>query len=269
MNELKIFNSPEFGQVRTVMIGGEPWFVGKDVAIALGYGNPRQGIASHVDAEDKGVQKLDTPSGEQEMTIINESGLYSLVMGSKLPTAKQFKHWITGEVIPSIRKYGAYLTPEKVEEVLLNPDTLIKLATELKAEREARKNAELEAASAKQVIGELKPKADYTDRILSSKGTVPTTAIAKDYGMSAKALNQKLHELRVIYRMGSQWLLYAKYQAKGYTHSKTFDFKHSDGRPDCKMQTEWTQKGRLFLYQLLKKHGVLPMIERDNQEVGH
>ena len=87
--------------------------------------------------------------------------------------------------------------------------------------------------------------------------------------MSAKALNQKLHELRVIYRMGSQWFLYAKYQAKGYTHSKTFDFKHSDGRPDCKMQTEWTQKGRLFLYQLLQKHGILPMIEREDQEAGH
>lgn len=269
MNELKIFNSPEFGQVRTLTIGGEPWFVGKDVAVALGYANTRKALNDHVDDEDKGVTKCDTLGGAQEMTIINESGLYSLVLSSKLPTAKQFKHWITSEVIPSIRKYGAYLTPEKVEEVLLNPDTIIKLATELKAEREARKNAELEAASAKQVIGELKPKADYTDRILSSKGTVPTTAIAKDYGMSAKALNQKLHELRVIYRMGSQWFLYAKYQARGYTHSKTFDFKHSDGRPDCKMQTEWTQKGRLFLYQLLKKHGVLPMIEREDQEAGH
>ena len=269
MNELKIFNSPEFGQVRTIMIDGEPWFVGKDIALALGYCNTKDALSRHVDADDKGGARITTPSGEQEMTIINESGLYSLVMGSKLPTAKQFKHWITSEVIPSIRKYGAYLTPEKVEEVLLNPDTLIKLATELKAEREARKNAELEAASAKQLIGELKPKADYTDRILSSKGTVPTTAIAKDYGMSAKAMNQKLHELRVIYRMGSQWFLYAKYQARGYTHSKTFDFKHSDGRPDCKMQTEWTQKGRLFLYQLLKKHGVLPMIERDDQAAGH
>lgn len=268
MNELKIFNSPEFGQVRTLTIGGEPWFVGKDVAVALGYTNPQKAIRDHVDAEDMTVNESFTVNGTKGI-LINESGLYSLVMGSKLPTAKQFKHWITSEVIPSIRKYGAYLTPEKVEEVLLNPDTLIKLATELKAEREARKNAELEAASAKQLIGELKPKADYTDRILSSKGTVPTTAIAKDYGMSAKALNQKLHELRVIYRMGSQWFLYAKYQARGYTHSKTFDFKHSDGRPDCKMQTEWTQKGRLFLYQLLKKHGVLPMIERDDQEAGH
>lgn len=186
MNELKIFNSPEFGQVRTLTIGGEPWFVGKDVAVALGYTNPQKAIRDHVDAEDMTVNDSFTVNGTKGI-LINESGLYSLVMGSKLPTAKQFKHWITGEVIPSIRKYGAYLTPEKVEEVLLNPDTLIKLATELKAEREARKNAELEAASAKQLIGELKPKADYTDRILSSKGTVPTTAIAKDYGMSAKA----------------------------------------------------------------------------------
>lgn len=271
MNELKIFNSPEFGQVRTITLDGEPWFVGKDVADALGYSNSRDALARHVDDEDKtSVVIPDTGSNyKSKTTLINESGLYSLVLSSKLPTAKQFKHWVTSEVLPAIRRHGAYLTPEKVEEVLLNPDTLIKLATELKAEREARKNAELEAASAKQVIGELKPKADYTDRILSSKGTVPTTAIAKDYGMSAKALNQKLHELRVIYRMGSQWFLYAKYQAKGYTHSKTFDFKHSDGRPDCKMQTEWTQKGRLFLYQLLKKHGVLPMIEREDQEAGH
>lgn len=108
MNELKIFNNPEFGEVRTTVIDGEPWFVGKDVAEALGYGNPRQGIASHVDAEDKGVQKLDTPSGEQDMTIINESGLYSLVLSSKLPTAKKFKRWVTHDILPAIRKTGSY-----------------------------------------------------------------------------------------------------------------------------------------------------------------
>lgn len=267
MNELKIFNSPEFGQVRTVMIGGEPWFVGKDVATILGYERTADAIRAHVDDDDKGVGEIQTPGGKQKIIIINESGLYSLVLSSKLPTAKKFKHWITSEVLPAIRKHGAYMTPEKIEEVLLNPDTLIKLAQRLKEETEARKYAELEAASAKQVIGELKPKADYTDRILSSKGTVPTTAIAKDYGMSAKALNQKLHELRVIYRMGSQWFLYAKYQAKGYTHSKTFDFYHSDGRPDTKMQTEWTQKGRLFLYEFLKAKNVLPMIERGEEAV--
>lgn len=269
MNELKIFNSSEFGQVRTVTIDGEPWFIGKDVATILGYERTADAIRAHVDEDDKGVGEIQTPGGKQKIVIINESGLYSLVLSSKLPTAKKFKHWITSEVLPAIRRHGAYMTPEKIEEALLNPDMLIKLATELKAEREARKHAELEAASAKQVIGELKPKADYTDRILSSKGTVTTTAIAKDYGMSATGFNKLLHELHVIYKIGKQWFLYAKYQAKGYTHSKTFDFVHTDGKPDCNMQTEWTQKGRLFLYEFLKSHDILPMIERDDQEAGH
>lgn len=271
MSELQIFNSPEFGQVRTVTIDGEPWFVGKDVATALGYSNPSNAVVTHVDDEDKTTYSFQVSGSnyKTKATLINESGLYSLVLSSKLPTAKKFKHWITSEVLPAIRKHGGYLTPEKVEEVLLNPDTIIKLATELKAEREARKHAEPEAASAKQVIGELKPKADYTDRILSSKGTVTTTAIAKDYGMSATGFNKLLHELHVIYKIGKQWFLYAKYQAKGYTHSKTFDFVHTDGKPDCNMQTEWTQKGRLFLYEFLKSHDILPMIERDDQEAGH
>ena len=271
MSELQIFKSPEFGQVRTVTIDGEPWLVGKDVATALGYSNPSNAVVTHVDDEDKTTYSFQVSGSnyKTKATLINESGLYSLVLSSKLPTAKKFKHWITSEVLPAIRRHGAYMTPEKIEEALLNPDTLIRLATELKAEREARKHAELEAASAKQVIGELKPKADYTDRILSSKGTVTTTAIAKDYGMSATGFNKLLHELHVIYKIGKQWFLYAKYQAKGYTHSKTFDFVHTDGKPDCIMQTEWTQKGRLFLYEFLKSHDILPMIERDDQEAGH
>lgn len=201
--------------------------------------------------------------------FLPENMVYRLGFKASNEVAQKFQAVLADEVLPAIRKHGAYMTPEKIEEVLLNPDTLIKLATELKAEREARKHAELEAASAKQVIGELKPKADYTDRILSSKGTVTTTAIAKDYGMSATGFNKLLHELHVIYKIGKQWFLYAKYQAKGYTHSKTFDFVHTDGKPDCNMQTEWTQKGRLFLYEFLKGHDILPMIERDDQEAGH
>lgn len=200
--------------------------------------------------------------------FLPENMVYRLGFKASNEAAQKFQAVLADEVLPAIRKHGAYMTPEKIEEALLNPDTLIRLATELKAERAARKHAELEAASAKQVIGELKQKADYTDRILASKGTVTTTAIAKDYGMSATGFNKLLHELHVIYKIGKQWFLYAKYQAKGYTHSKTFDFIHSDGKPDCNMQTEWTQKGRLFLYEFLKGHGVLPMIER-NQEAGH
>ena len=201
--------------------------------------------------------------------FLPENMVYRLGFKASNEAAQKFQAVLADEVLPAIRKHGAYMTPEKIEEALLNPDTLIKLATELKAEQEARKHAELEAASAKQVIGELKPKADYTDRILSSKGTVTTTAIAKDYGMSATGFNKLLHELHVIYKIGKQWFLYAKYQAKGYTHSKTFDFVHTDGKPDCNMQTEWMQKGRLFLYEFLKSHDILPMIERDDQEAGH
>ena len=116
-----------------------------------------------------------------------------------------------------------------------------------------------------QVIGELKPLADYTDRILQNKGLVTITQIAKDYGMSGKAMNEKLHEFGIIYKLGGQWLLYSKYQAKGYTHSETVNITHSDGRADVAMNTKWTQKGRLFLYQHLKKRGILPVIEQNQQ----
>lgn len=122
-------------------------------------------------------------------------------------------------------------------------------------------------AKQSQLIGELKPKADYTDRILNSKSLVSITQIAKDYGLSGKAMNGKLHELGIIYKLGSQWLLYSKYQAKGYTHSETVDITHSDDRADVVMNTKWTQKGRLFLYQHLKKHGILPVIEQNQQPV--
>ncbi len=266
MNELQIFKNPEFGEIKTLTINGEPYFVGKDVASILGYKDTSDAMKKHVDVEDKLTRRFADSGQNREMYIINESGVYSLVFGSKLPTAKKFKHWVTSEVLPAIRKHGGYLTPEKVEEALLNPDTLIKLAQRLKEETAARKTAELEAAGYKQMVGELKPKADYTDRILASKGTVPTTAIAKDYGMSAAAFNRLLHEYGVIYKIGKQWFLYAKYQAKGYTHSKTLAFRHSDGRPDCNIETEWTQKGRLFLYEFLKGKKVLPMIEQDDEE---
>ena len=117
MNDLQIFSNPEFGQVRTVEIDGQPWLVGKDVAVALGYKNPRDAITRHVDAEDKGVVKHDTPSGEQEMLIINESGLYSLILSSKMPKAKAFKRWVTGEVLPALRKNGVYETVKAQQHI--------------------------------------------------------------------------------------------------------------------------------------------------------
>lgn len=193
---------------------------------------------------------------------IPENMVYRLGFKANNEVAQRFQAVLADEVLPSIRKHGAYMTEETLEKALLNPDGLIKILTALKNEQAKTKALKEETAKQKQLIGELKPKADYTDKILASKGTVPITAIAKDYGISGRAMNKVLADLKIIYQMAGQWLLYSRYQAKGYTHSKSFAFNHADGRPDVKMTTEWTQKGRLFLYQKLKKHGILPMIEQ-------
>lgn len=169
---LQIFNHERFGQVRVVMIDGEPWFVGKDVADILGYTNSRKAIADHVDEDDKGVTKCDTLGGVQDLVAINESGLYSLILSSKLPTAKRFKHWVTSEVLPSVRKHGAYMTPETVEKVLSDPDTIIRLATQLKEEREAK--ARLEARNAI-----LEPKALFADSVAASDSDILIGELAK------------------------------------------------------------------------------------------
>lgn len=257
MKELKTFNF-ENHQVRTLTIDDEPFFVGKDVAVILGYSNSRKALQDHVDLEDKkdGVTIRDSIGREQKPVVINESGLYSLIMSSKLPTAKKFKRWVTSEVLPAIRKHGAYMTDQKIKEVLTDPDTIIQLATQLKEEREGRLIAE-------QQVNELKPKATYYDRILANPALVTITVIAKDYGMSGVAMNKKLHELGVQYRQGNIWLLYSKYQKLGWTQSETHMIERNDGTEKAVVNTKWTQKGRLGLYELLKQNDVLPLIEKD------
>ena len=183
----------ESSEIRTIEKDGEPWFVGKDVATILGYSNPRKALTDHVDAEDKGVTKCDTLGGIQDLTIINESGLYSLVLSSKLPNAKKFKRWVTNEVLPSIRKHGAYMTEQTLERALTSPDFLIELATQLKAEQEQRKQLETTVAVQEQQIAELQPKASYYDVILNCKDLLSITSIAKDYGKSGVWLNRYLH----------------------------------------------------------------------------
>lgn len=262
MNEIKIFENEKFGQVRILEIENEPYFVGKDVAEILGYTNTRKALIDHVDEEDKTSNETLRVNGTN-LTLINESGLYSLILKSKLPQAKQFKRWVTNEVLPTIRKYGAYMTDEVLKEALTSPDFIIRLATELKEEKEKRKALEIENNIKSQQIGELKPKADYVDKILKSKSLMTITQISKDYGMSGTKLNSILHNLRVQYKQSNQWLLYSKYHNKGYTHSEPFIVKQTDGTTKTRLTTKWTNKGRLFLYELLKNNGYLPLIEME------
>lgn len=264
MNKLQIFKNEEFGEIRGLEINNEPYFIGKDIAEILGYKNTRDALNKHVDNEDKGVTKCDTLGGIQELTVINESGLYSLIMGSKLPSAKKFKRWITSEVLPSIRKTGGYIAGEEN----MNEDELVLKAMEVmqnKLKRLEDKTNRLEAENNAQfqLIGELKPKADYTDIILKNKSLIKIKAIAKDYGMTANAMNKKLHELKIQYKEGDQWFLYKEHQNKGYTSSETIYLTHTDGTEFTKLNTKWTQKGRLFLYEILKKNGIVPTIEKN------
>lgn len=178
MRELQIFRNAELGSIRTLTINGEPYFVGKDVAVILGYSNPRDALAKHIDVEDKGVAKCDTLGGIQELTVINESGLYSLILSSKLPAARTFKRWVTSEVLPAIRKHGIYA----LDEVLNNPDILIAALTELKAEREKTKALTETVAVQNQQIIEMQPKASYYDVVLRCRDAVNIRVIAKDYG---------------------------------------------------------------------------------------
>ena len=258
MNNLKTFNFEDL-PVRTTTVDNEPYFIGKDVAEVLGYKDVSSAVSKHVDDEDKTTLLIqqDGSNYKSRTTLINESGLYSLIFASKLESAKRFKRWVTSEVLPAIHKHGIYATDNVIENTLNNPDYIINILTEYKKEKEH--NLLLQ-----QQVGELKPKADYYDQILKSKKLITVNAIAKDYGMSAQALNKILHDLKVQFKQSGQWLLYAKYHDKGYTSSEPHKYTKKDGTEDFKLHTKWTQKGRIFLYNLLKDNDILPTIEQAN-----
>lgn len=265
MNELTIFKNEKFGEVRTITIEGEPWFVGKDVAEILGYSNASKAVMAHVDDEDKQFVMMnvaDSQNGNLVKTaFINESGLYSLILSSKLPSAKEFKHWVTSEVLPSIRKHGAYMTKETLKNCLSDPDFAIGLLNKLKEDEEKITALESEKAV-------LLPKASYYDVILHSPGLLSVTQIAKDYGESAVWLNKILAEEKVQYKHRKEWILYSKYADKGYATSQTGTHPTSEGI-DSHLHTYWTQKGRQFIYELLKnKRGIVPIMERETEETA-
>ncbi len=253
-SKLLLFNNEEFGEIRTLLIDGEPWFVGIDVAVALGYAKPHNALNRHVDGDDSLKRGVIDPVGRRHDTIfINESGMYSLILSSRLPNAKKFKRWVTSEVIPSIRKYGAYMTAETLYKTMSDPRELAKLLNALADEKD--KNKKLTADNAL-----LSVKAKYYDKILASPDAIPVTFIAKDYGMSASAFNRMLYHYGIQYPLRKSWCLYQDYAEKGYTQTKTYSY--SENRV-C-VHTCWTQKGRLFLYEFLKSNGILPLCERTN-----
>lgn len=270
MNEVQIYKNEELGlQIRVIANeDGSISMNAEDTAIGYGWTQEKNGkIYPKWERMNGYCKELGFSPQVGKDDYIPETLYYLLGMKANNENAKPFQMWIAADVLPNIRKHGAYMTSQKIEEILTDPDTIIQLATTLKAERERSKALEVENAQQKQIIGELKPKADYTDYILKNKSLVTITQIAKDYGMSGQAMNELLHKLGVQYKVSDQWLLYAKYHDKGYTHSQTIPINHKDGTTETKMQTKWTQKGRLFIYELLKENeGILPVIERDDCE---
>lgn len=277
MNEL-IFKNENFGEVRVIEKDNQPWFVGKDVAEVLGYADPQKAMKMHVDEEDKLTRQIVVSGQNRNINIINESGLYSLILSSKLPNAREFKHWVTSEVLPSIRKDGGYMIAreDESEEDLMaralvvaqntikrREERIKSLQTENNSQRKVIETQNEQIAEMSKTIIEQNKKVSYLDKILESKETMTVTQIAQDYGMSARKLNKVIRDLGVQRKVNGQWILYAKYISKGYVNSKSVTIAKNDGFTDVKLNTEWTQHGRLFLYYELKeKLNLLPVIER-------
>lgn len=257
---LESFEHPLFGGLRTIRDGDQILVCAKDAALALGYVNPKDAIARHC----KGVVKrypLQTPGGVQEVRFINEGDLYRLILSSYLPAAQKFEAWVMDEVLPSIRRHGMYA----ISDIRDNPEALIAALQAYVAEKERAEKLSAENLAQAQLLLEAHPKVSYYDLLLQSDSLLTTTEIAKDYGLSARKLNQVLAELGVQFKQSGRWFLYAKHSGRGYAHSKTHVYDEAAGRAVTHLY--WTQKGRVFIYHLLRDElGLLPIIER--QEGG-
>ena len=237
MNELMVFNNAEFGNVRTIEINGEPWFVGKDVAESLGYTNPTKAMQDHIDKEDLSFNETLKLSRQAGAWLINESGVYALIFGSKLPNARKFKHWVTSEILPTIRKTGSYsIAQTKTDSYMIeNPAD--------RARRWAEEYEEKLALECK--IAEQQPKVEYHDAVLNKSGLMTTTAIAKDLGFkSAKQLNDLLKRDKIIYKKADTYYLYADYEyliTEGYCDYKSYKNENSS------LSLQWTEKGRKWI----------------------
>ena len=251
MSDLQLFQNPEFGRVRIVEVNGEAWMVGKDVAEALGYKDTVNAIKAHVDDEDKkGGWRITTPSGEQQMTIINESGLFSLVLSSKLPNARKFRRWVTNEVLPTVRRHGAYMTPETLQAAILNPDTMIQLCQQLKAEQERSRQLEAENAA-------MLPKAVFADAVSASKSSILVGELAKLLRQNGVDTGEKrlFHWLRqngyLIKRNGADHNMPTQRSIEqGLFVIKETTVCHADGHTTISKTPKVTGKGQQYFVNL-------------------
>jgi len=250
MEALRIFENNQFGKIRTSLVNNEPIFYAKDICNVLGYSNASKALSDHVDEDDRYNESLERGGS---ITMITESGLYSLILRSNKPEAKPFKKWITSEVLPSIRKSGGYMTsiPEETPEETMARALMIAQNT---IERTKQENERLRMQSQLQAdeLHKVAPKAKYYDTVLQSTETYATTRIAMEIGMSAIALNNKLRSMRVQRRVDGQWVLYAEHAGKGYVKPHTFTYTKPNGETGTNTQTVWTEKGRQFIHSLFK-----------------
>lgn len=258
-NNIQIFNNEELGTIRIVGTSDAPQFCLSDICKILGL--QAAAVTRRLEKDVISSHTLLTSGGYQVLNFVTEDGLYDVILDSRKPEAKRFRKWVTSEVLPTIRKHGVYMTKDALERAIAEPDFLIQLATTLKEEKAKRLEAEQQCEVQKQIIGEMEKKVSYLDLILSSTSTMTITQIAQDYGMSGQKMNKLLHKLHIQYKVSDQWILYAEYKDKCYVSSETIHFMTNEGVPCTTLNTKWTQKGRLFLYDILKKEGVLPKME--------
>ena len=241
MSEIKIFQNQEFGAIRTIRgEQGEPLFCAKDVCDALGYDQARKAVQRHVDEEDGTKHTILTNGGKQRAIFINESGLYALILSSKLDSAKRFKHWVTSEVLPSIRKQGGYMVvrPDESNEVILARALQIMHATLQRRDEQ---------------IAKLQPRADYADHVLDSISCFTVTQIGKELNMTGHDLNVLLCRMGIQYVQSGQYLLYADYARQGLAKNRTFEYHTSSGELKTRTYLVWTERGRDFIHRLLNK----------------
>lgn len=258
MNSVKVLTKAEVLTKEFILYGTveEPLFLAKDVAEWIEYDlSSINKLVQNVDDEEKVRSIIPTLGGEQEMWMLTEDGVYEVLMQSRKPKAKLFKKEVKS-ILKSIRLNGGYIANQEQ----LTPEQIVANALIVAQNIINNQNRQIEEMSIK--MSELEKKSDYLDLILESKETVTVTQIAQDYGMSAKAFNKILMKLGIQHKVNGQWILYAKYLGEGYVHSKTVSITRSNGMKDTVMNTEWKQKGRIFLYNLLKDNGYIPLIEQ-------